>query len=143
MLLGITFANLLKGIITMTRIEAGEKPVLPKECLFKHSLADFASRTECAALSLSVEDISLLDELSPYIEWAGRYPLPKKAEDVICVAHGSREYQGELELWERLTEALANEAWAMKGGPAQLGGKRLYVKKSEKPDADQISSADR
>jgi hypothetical protein len=86
-------------------------------------------------LSLSTEEISLLDELSPYIEWAGRYPLPKKAEAFIVLGHGSREHEAELVLWERLAEPLVNKAWVMKGGSSRLGGKRLYVKRRDKPDA--------
>lgn len=126
MLLGLAFENLLKGFILLVRLEKGESPSLPAEC-HMHKLEKLAQRSECAGLVLSVEDVQLLSRLSPCIEWAGRYPLPKKAKDMHYAGVSNYERDAELRLWQRLVPLLQERAWVMKGGPASMGGFRLYM----------------
>ena len=132
MLLGLAFENILKGVITLARLQTGQRPPLPPECLH-HSLAKLASRSECAMLALSAQEIALLDNITPFVEWAGKYPLPKKQKDYRGGFHtSSYEHDAEVALWDRLTGVLAEHAWVMKGGPERLGGKRLHVNKEKR-----------
>ena len=128
MLLGLAFENLLKGYISLVRLEAGISPPLPKEC-YVHSLEALAIRPECLGLTLTPEEIQALGRLSPYIEWAGRYPLPKKASEMLTIMSGSREREVEQNLWNRLAVHLHERAWVMKGGPISMGGVKLYMRR--------------
>lgn len=129
MLLGLAFENVLKGIISLVRIESGQRPPLPRDCLH-HSLRTLATRPECAALGLTEAEINLLDDMTPFVEWSGKYPLPKKAEGYLLAGHGNREHAAELALWNRAVQFLADQCWVMKGGPERLGGYRLYLRGS-------------
>jgi hypothetical protein len=131
MLLGLSFENLLKGIICLVRLEAGQRPPLPREC-FHHSLATLATRSEVGIVSLSPQEIALLDNMTPFIEWSGKYPLPKKLEGYTGSSHSNHEHDAELVLWERLAAFLADQSWVMKGGPERMGGNKLYIKKSHR-----------
>lgn len=128
MLLGLAFENLLKSFISLVRLEAGLSPPLPREC-HVHSLEDLATRPECIELSISADDIKALTRLSPYIEWAGRYPVPKKSSEMIATASSSREREAEHQLWERLVPLLHERAWVMKGGPESMGGTKPHMKR--------------
>ncbi len=134
MLLGLSFENLLKGIISLVRLEAGERPPLPHECLH-HSLAALAARPEVSAVGLSPQDVDLLGSITPYVEWGGKYPLPKKWEGFAFSTHSKHEHDAELLLWKRLADFLLDRSWIMKGGPERMGGSRLYTKKDSRGEA--------
>lgn len=124
MLLGLAFENLLKGFISLIRLEQGEVPTLPREC-HVHRLEKLAIRVECTELALSEGEVATLARLSPYIEWAGCYPVPKHSSAMIVLYSGNHEYYAEQELWERLVPMLYERAWIMKGGPESMGGYKL------------------
>jgi len=126
LLLGLSFENLLKGYISLVRLERGETLSLPSSC-YTHRLEKLANRQECAELKISKGEIEVLTRLSPYIEWAGRYPLPKEFSNMIVVCSGSREE--EKALWDRLYFMLFDLAWIMKGGLESMGGNKLYMKR--------------
>lgn len=128
MLLGLAFENLLKGFISLVRLERQLLPPLPREC-HVHRLEDLASRPECAELALSEAETGILARLSPFIEWAGRYPIPKRSSEMIPVHSSNREREEEQELWERLAPLLNERALVMKGGPECMGGYKLYMKR--------------
>ncbi|MBP9655185.1 MAG: hypothetical protein KBE19_12420 [Rhodocyclaceae bacterium] len=134
MLLGLSFENILKGIISLVRIEAGQRPPLPRECLH-HSLATLAARPEVVIVSLSPQEVALLNNMTPFIEWSGKYPLPKRHESYAVSGHSNHEHDAELLLWERLAAFLADRSWVMKGGPERMGGIKLYTKKGGDSDA--------
>lgn len=134
MLLGLSFENLLKGIISLVRIEAGKRPPLPRECLH-HSLAKLATRPEVKDVGLSSQELARLGSMTPVIEWRGKYSLPKQYESYIGSGHSNHEHDAELMLWERLADFLADRAWVMKGGPERMGGTRLYIKKNSHGEA--------
>lgn len=127
LLLGLAFENLLKGYIALVRLESGMSPSLPKDC-YVHTLETLAVRPECSTLQLTAEEIGALARLSPYIEWAGRYPLPKRSNNIVPIYSGSREREVEQALWSRLVPLLHERAWVMKGGPLHMGGIKLYLK---------------
>ena len=126
MMLGLAFENLLKGLISLVRLESRLQPALPRECRI-HKLELLAARSECREFAISDDEIETLTRLSPYIEWAGRYPVPKSIEAMMIVYAGSRERMAEHALWDRLASILRDRGWVMKGGPESLGGHRLYL----------------
>ncbi len=127
LLLGLSFENLLKGYISLVRLERGETLSLPSSC-YTHRLEKLVNRPECAELKISESEVSVLTRLSPYIEWAGRYPLPKEFSNMILVT-SSPERDEEKALWDRLEFLLFDRAWIMKGGPESMGGNKLYMKR--------------
>lgn len=133
MLLGLAFESLLKGFITLVRLERQLLPPLPREC-HVHRLEDLISRAECAELALSETETEILARLSPFIEWAGRYPVPKRSSEMIPVHSSNREREVEQELWERLALLFNERAWVMKGGPESMGGSKLYMKRRTLPE---------
>ena len=129
MLLGLAFENVLKGFISLIRLESGKTPPLPRECHI-HKLERLAERVECQELALTVHKLASLARLSPYIEWAGRYPTPKKFTELIVISSGTHERAVTRELWNRLVPLLLERAWVMKGGPESMGGHKLYFEQN-------------
>lgn len=89
LLYGLALENVFKGIIIQQR-----KPTvndLPG--LFGggsgHNLADLAQR---ASFTLSPDERDLVNRLSAFVEWAGRYPVAKKVEKM---AIGQKAVTGE------------------------------------------------
>lgn len=68
MLMGMAFESLIKAVLTQRNID------------FKyiHNLRKLAQQAD---IKLSEEEFNLLDILSEYILWAGRYPVPKADEN--------------------------------------------------------------
>lgn len=128
LLVGLAFENLLKGFIVLVRLELGHIPALPKEC-YLHELESLAARSECAELEISAEELTLLARLSPYIVWAGCYPVPKKSKEMIDQIWGG-EHEAEDRIWKRISPLLYERAWIMKGGPESIGGTKLFLKRS-------------
>jgi len=129
MLLGLAFENVLKGFISLVRLEQDQQPALPSECHI-HELEVLAVRPECRELTITADELKVLERLSPYIKWAGRYPVPKQPSDMSFPSAGSRERLLEGALWDRMVSILGDRAWVMKGGPESMGGRRLYMKRS-------------
>jgi hypothetical protein len=132
MLMGLVFENLLKGIILLNQLEDIGTPGLPKKC-FHHRIDDLFTFLGDFEHCLNDKEKSHIISLSPYIEWAGRYHLPKKKEDIILVSHGNMERELELSSWEKLYSYLLKEAWVMKGGSNENGGYRLYFDSNKNP----------
>ncbi|MCW2311590.1 hypothetical protein [Rhodoferax antarcticus] len=124
LLLGLAFENLLKGFIVLVRLKTGQKPALPRDC-YVHKLEALATRVECGELALTADKIMFLSRLSPYIKWAGRYPIPRKSTELIVKVSGSRVV--EQNLWARIAPLLCKRVRIMKGGLESMGGYRLYL----------------
>jgi hypothetical protein len=107
-------------------MEKAEQEILPREC-YIHKLETLATRPECAELSITDDEMAALARLSPYIEWAGRYPLPRRASDMIVRGYSSSHHKMEHDLWDRVVPVLKERAWIMKGGGKAQGGYRLYT----------------
>lgn len=122
----MAFECLLKGFISLVRLENGESPPLPKDC-YTHRLEALARRPECVSLAITMEEMEALSRLSPYIEWSGRYPVPKRAKELHFVGVSNFDRDAELRLWHRLVSLLGDRAWVMKGGPVSKGGYKLYL----------------
>ena len=129
-LMGLSFENLLKGILHTQGHKVTENGRFTK--LFsKHDLVYLISKVDPSRLSITKEETDILADLTPYVIWAGRYPFPKHQSDIIALLHGSGEHRRELELWEKLKEHLANTSWIMKGTPGDKAYRKLYIRKSE------------
>ena len=106
-LLGLSFENLIKGILHAQGhkvIENGKFTTL----FSKHDLKFLASKIFLSKINITENEKKTLNNLTPYIIWAGRHPLPKHKNDIIAKDHGRAEHQHELELWEKLAECLAS-----------------------------------
>lgn len=129
-LIGLSFENLIKGILHAQGHKVTENGKFAK--LFsKHDLVYLVKKLDPSKIYITNEENNILNELTPYVIWAGRYPLPKYQNDIIAKCHGSTEHRRELELWEKLKEHLANIAWIMKGKPEEKDYHKLYVRKPE------------
>ena len=71
MLMGMSFELLFKAICTQ------------KEVKFKHS-HNLVSLSNTAGISLTEEEVSILNILTEYIIWDGKYPNPKNKSHFEC-----------------------------------------------------------
>jgi hypothetical protein len=84
--------NLIKGILVAEGLPVFVEGKFSRE-LNDHDLARLASKLSSKDLFVSPEDLSLLTDQKKYIEWAGRYPLPKSSGNYELLGHGTRERQ--------------------------------------------------
>jgi hypothetical protein len=126
MLMGMSIEVLLKGILVAQGEQILDDKGRIKKDFAKHDLTKLAQRIDTEAFAFSQDDLEILDNLTPYIKWAGKYPLPRVAGDLIVKGHSSGETMRESGLWERLYEHLKDIGWVTKGD-----GKRLYFNRPE------------
>lgn len=130
MLLAMSFEALLKGIITRARIKENVEPVLERQH-FVHDLRALAQTPECDNLGFTEAELDALGWLSPFIEWGGRYPMPRRPSQMeVGFGISDAEYELQKSLWERVYYSLKEDAWVMKGGPERLGGFKKKVGRS-------------
>jgi hypothetical protein len=128
MLLGMSFEALLKGILVAHGEQVLNGGKLAKS-FTTHDLKGLAQKAvDVSSLVLSPDELVLLEFVTPYVVWAGRYPLPKTADDMMGGLSFSHTQDRPLrELWDRLYEHLRSIGWVIRGG-----GKRLYLDKSRR-----------
>lgn len=124
MLLGMSIEALLKGILVAQGEQVLKNDKL-KEDFTTHVLTMLAQKVDASSFVFSSDDLDILETLTPYIVWAGKYPLSKEANDMIVITFGSTERRLARDLWNRLYEHLRNIGWVSNGG-----GKRLYFNKA-------------
>ena len=123
LLMALSIENLLKGLLSIqTEVLTDEK--LSKE-FNTHNLRELARRIDPSTIPIEFveEELVIMDYLTSYIQWAGRYPLPKFADHLIGRGASSMEYKCELRLWEHLYQTLVRFGWVTKAG-----GRRLYFR---------------
>ena len=128
MMLGMSFELLLKAIIMINRLNAGAKEPLPKNLQVGHDLARLAAHPDCASAAVSTSEIAILEHLSPFIPWGGRYPYPKREADYEPLAWLSRNRPLQMDFWTRLAEIVKEKGWVMKGGSSAAGGTKLMMR---------------
>jgi hypothetical protein len=77
LLYGLALENMFKGIIVKQRAPAASDVFAQFGKGSGHNLFELA---RIAKLALSKDEHDLLDRLSAYVEWAGRYPVANKME---------------------------------------------------------------
>lgn len=78
LLIGYAFENLLKGALMFEHPEYF-KPDAKMTDIQSHSLTTICKRCN---INLQPEEINLLEELTLYILWKGKYPIPLEAKNV-------------------------------------------------------------
>lgn len=77
LLYGLALENMIKGIIVQQRAPSASEVFALFGKSSGHNLGDLAEK---ASFVLSKDERDLLNRLSAYVEWAGRYPVAKKME---------------------------------------------------------------
>jgi hypothetical protein len=118
MLIGMAMEGMLKGIIVaqIGNVLTPNRSLLNS---FKtHNLKKLANEItkNDPSFVFSSDEINVLDNLRPYVEWAGKYPIPTNENKYICREYSNTEIDLETRLWERLREHLKSIGWIMKGG---------------------------
>lgn len=124
LLIGLSFENLLKGIIVAQRGSAGTSGKVDNDFI-THKMNDLITLVDQSVLPISNEEIDLLNNLEKYVVWAGRYPFPKRSEHLFCKMQSDKEHVKLLSFWNRLYEYLKSVGWIKK-----MGGHRLQTDKS-------------
>ncbi|OOS00705.1 hypothetical protein B0186_05875 [Canicola haemoglobinophilus] len=89
MLMGMAFELLIKAVLTQRNIDFK----------YTHNLRELALE---AQIKLSEEEFNLLDILSGYILWAGKYPVPK--DDEILKKHYENEEEQLYDEYMRVSD---------------------------------------
>lgn len=119
MLLGLSFENLLKGIVVAQRGSAGKAGLVDGD-LTTHRMHDLVALLDQASVPISTKELAILTQLERYVVWAGRYPLPKRQEDIFVQTWSVEERQLMLSLWDRLYGVLRSMGWLTKGNGSRL-----------------------
>ena len=108
MLIGMSIENLLKGILQAQ----GETVVVNGRLTrdFKtHSLYDLA--THLKAVTVEVDEYHIMKDLTHYIRWSGRYPIPLRVDDVIPLCYSREVFEEEINLFNKLRDRLIVIGW--------------------------------
>lgn len=106
LLMGLSFENLLKGII-IAHGKATEYEGKLDRSLKTHNINKLLDKLGANKCPLSEEEKNILKEFTEDIVWTGRYPIPKDEDShQIVIGYSSKKHPQELKLWERLSEHL-------------------------------------
>lgn len=123
LLLGLSFENLLKGIVVAQRGSGSSVGKVEKD-LTTHHMEDLLDLADLSSVSISDDEKSLLIDLEQYVVWAGRYPLPKRSEDLFAQMDSSDHYRSRLALWDRIFSYLKSIGYITK-----MDGSKLFTGK--------------
>jgi len=126
LLIALSTENLVKGILIAERMRRLESD--PFGDIMHHRLADLAKEIKGLPISLSCEEVAVLEALTEYVEWAGRYPFPKRLDKHRVISHSNAEHDREIALCERLAAYLRCIGWVSKGHPDYEGWHWLLTK---------------
>ena len=115
MLMGLSLECLLKGILVTRGERVLNNGSMARE-FATHELKALAHKVDSSAFAFTANELTILANTEPYILWAGKYPFPKRPEELLAKTHSSTELSREAELWNRLYEHLKAVGWVMKGG---------------------------
>jgi hypothetical protein len=111
-LAGFAVENKLKAVIVHREIAAGSPPKTAKEVLKlfpRGKQHDLVALARCAGITLSSADETILERLTHFVRWAGRYPIPLTASETTF-ERTTREC--DLEDILRLMQILEREFWS-------------------------------
>ena len=124
LLVGLSFENLLKGIIVAQRGSAGSSGKVDSD-LTIHNMNSLVASIDRSVVPISAKEVAILINLEKYVIWAGRYPLPKGEKDLFVRSDSSQEHDLMASFWNRLYKHLRSVGW-IKG----MGGHELWTDKS-------------
>jgi hypothetical protein len=106
MLLGLSFENLLKGLLVASR----EQIITPDGEFTVHDMKRLLDALDDtgALPTLTDEERNLLCELESYVVWLGRYPVPEKTVEYTFSRYSNADHFTEQELWEKISEHLSD-----------------------------------
>ena len=123
MLLGLSFENLIKGLLIAQGKQITEGNKL-KPSFAKHNMSGLLSQLDTNTIQINKEERKLLLGLEKYVVWRGRYPIPKQPDNYMIVMHGSGQHSLEQKLWNRLLDNLLDIGWNV-----TAKGKRIPFRK--------------
>jgi hypothetical protein len=138
MLIGMATEAMLKGIIVAQTENVIDSNRALLDSLKNHKLDKLAqeiTNNDPSFVFLN-EEINTLKRLRPYIEWAGRYPIPLNENQYTAVMHSNVDMDLEIKLWERLRDHLKSIGWVVKGK------NRLYLTPRDDSTGASTPSAD-
>ena len=111
LLMGLSFENLLKGILIARGTPSTNKGKLAR--VFQtHTLSTLLSKVEKPPLVFSPKERELIAELERFVKWQGRYPIPTDAAAYIgYMLNNPNEHELEHALWNRLRDHLVAIGW--------------------------------
>jgi len=77
LLAGLTIENLVKGI------RVSQESALDKKGKFRFNKHNLVNLLEQSSITLSDDERDLVERLTQYIQWGGRYPVPLKTSDFV------------------------------------------------------------
>ena len=83
MLLGMALESLIKGHMVFRGIQVIEEKrgsTHIKKVFKSHDIHKLAKKIECPALPITDQEYEILEKLSYFIKWIGRYPVPTNAQ---------------------------------------------------------------
>jgi len=118
MLFGMSMECLLKGILVI--LDMGFQKQLWGGTFQRemrgHKLRVLADSVQGkdATLSISEEEREALDDLTAFIEWLGRYPVPLFEKEQSAISDTSNRKKHRNALWNRLELYLHKHGWVLK-----------------------------
>ncbi|NLX13578.1 MAG: hypothetical protein GXY44_07995 [Phycisphaerales bacterium] len=112
MLIGLSFENLLKGLLVAMGRPAREKGYLSKD-LREHRMRQLINKFKRSELQLTEQEIDMLVRLENYVIWQGRYPVPCSSNRYDFDGGSDQDQQQERALWNKLRAQLRSVGWAV------------------------------
>jgi hypothetical protein len=120
-LLGLSFENLIKGLIIAHGKSLGTNGKLDPK-FTNHKVSSLIQHLDSSRFAVSQAEVDTLKGLEPFIQWAGRYPIPKTpATAMDAVVYSSSQHARDLKFWDRAALHLHEIGWFVK-----LGDRRIY-----------------
>lgn len=136
MLIGLAFENLLKGIAIAQGLEIVKEDRL-NSSIATHSLAKLLDLVNISDSFLTEEEMEMLKGLQPYIEWYGRYPIPKRASEFQLHGHSNHEHRLERNAYKKLYKFLESIGWIR-----QPDGSKRMICDAKKMKANKLVESD-
>ena len=109
MLLGMALESLIKGHMVFRGIQVIESKrgsTYIKKVYRNHNIHKLAKKIECPALPITEKEYKILEKLSHFIKWAGRYPVPTNHLEIGPLQASSEELEEINKLYNHLLTPL-------------------------------------
>ena len=111
-LVGLAIENLLKGVLVThgCNVSNNDRNRISKK-FATHKLAKLAKDSHAEQLDLTPSEFKVLEDIEPFIVWAGRYPIALSISEQFVKTHATYERSAEIELYERIRAHLVEHGW--------------------------------